>query len=333
MRIEDDASLRDYNTLRLPARARHFARVRSVEELREGVAFCDRRGLPLLILGSGSNLVLRDCFDGCVLKMEIAGEELVRDGADAVELRVAAGVNWHSLVLSTHARGWHGLENLALIPGTVGAAPIQNIGAYGIEIRDFITSVSVLDRTTGEIRELGNAECGFGYRSSRFQSEPSLLVTALTVRLPRGKAPHTGYAALREELREVVTPTPRDVLRAVIAIRERRLPDPARLPNAGSFFKNPVVDAAQFAALRERHPGIVHWTQQGSVKLAAAWLVDQCGWRGYRGANVGMHSQQALVLINHGAAHAEEILDLAARVAASVMDRFGVELEIEPGIR
>jgi UDP-N-acetylmuramate dehydrogenase len=332
MNIAEDVSLLDCNTLRLPAQARRLVRIATLDDLREALAFCRRDKLPSLLLGGGSNVVLRDWFAGCVLKMEIQGEEILHADNEFVDLRAAAGVPWHPFVMACHARGWHGLENLALIPGTVGAAPIQNIGAYGVEIREFIRSVSVLDRDTGECRELSADQCGFAYRHSRFKCEPALIVTALTLRLSRRAAPRTDYAALHEELRDVPAPTHADVLRAVIAIRRRRLPDPAELPNAGSFFKNPIVDAACFSALRERFPAIVHWPHHDRIKLAAAWLVDQCGWRGHREGDVGVHAHQALVLVNYGAAHAQHILRLAERIVQSVRERFGVDLEFEPQI-
>lgn len=332
MRLDDNVSLVDCNTLRLPARARYFGRIASLDDLREGLSFCNLRSLPLLILGGGSNVVLRERFEGCVLRMEMQGEELLQLTDEYVDIRVAAGLDWHALVLSCHAGGWHGLENLALIPGTVGAAPIQNIGAYGVEVREFIRAVKVLDRRSGESFDIANAECGFAYRQSRFQRERSLIITAVSLRLPLNPTPNTAYAALREELSNIAVPTHADVLRAVIAIRRRKLPDPAQLPNAGSFFKNPVIDAARFAELKQRFPAIVHWPQGEGVKLAAAWLVDQCGWRGKREGDAGVHEHQVLVLVNHGSARAEDLLRLAARIAESVRDYFGVELEIEPQI-
>jgi len=335
MDIEQDYSLQLFNTLRLPVRARYFISVDTIDSLREAIAFTRDRNLPMIVLGGGSNVVLRDPYPGCVLHVQLLGETVLEETDESVCLRVAAGEAWHSLVMRCHERGWYGLENLALIPGTVGAAPIQNIGAYGVEVSEFLSEVEVIERATGKRRVLTNAECGFGYRHSRFKDAwaERFVITSITLKiLPRAE-PRTDYPALRAELESAGGRLrARDVLDAIIGIRRQKLPDPARLPNAGSFFKNPVVDATQFDVLRSRYPGIVHWTFEGQFKLAAAWLVEQAGWKGYREGDVGVHANQALVLVNYGAARADDVLALAARIQSSVHERFGIHLELEPTV-
>jgi UDP-N-acetylmuramate dehydrogenase len=333
--IVADAPLAACNTLRLPASARWYGEIAAQEDLAEALRFARANAARLMVLGGGSNVVLRERFDGLALRVRLTGRELLEETAARVVLRVAAGEQWHALVLACHARGWHGLENLALIPGTVGAAPIQNIGAYGVELAGFVREVHAVDRASGEPLALARERCAFRYRDSVFKGALAerLVITAVTFELPRGAAPCTAYTALAAELPDPGSATHADVLDAVIRLRSRRLPDPAVLPNAGSFFKNPVLGREAFAALQAREPGVVHWLQaDGSVKLAAAWLVEQAGWKGQRRGDAGVHAQQALVLVNHGRASAAQILALAADIAGSVRARFGVALEIEPAV-
>jgi len=334
MRIEADVPLGHCNTLRLPARAEWCATVDSHDALGEALAFARARRLAIRVLGGGSNVVLRERIDGCVLRMRLAGQEVLEDTAEHVRVRVAAGVEWHGFVLDCHRRGWHGLENLALIPGTVGAAPIQNIGAYGVEAREFVETVDAVDRASGEALRLSRDDCRFGYRHSVFKDELAerVVITGVTLRLPRACRPRCDYPALRAALQAVADPSPGDVLEAVMRIRRERLPDPALLPNVGSFFKNPVVDRARFERLRAAHPGVVHWEAGDAVKLAAAWLVEQAGGKGLREGAVRVHERQALVLVNEGGATAAQVLRLAARIAAAVRARFGIDLEIEPAV-
>jgi len=332
MRIAQDVALDDSNTLRLPARAAWCVDVDSRELLGEALAFARERRLAAVVLGGGSNVVLGSRLAACVLRMRLVGEELLEDGAAGVRVRVAAGTAWHGFVLACHERGWYGLENLALIPGTVGAAPIQNIGAYGVEVGEFIEHVHALDRESGERLLLSNADCRFSYRHSVFKQELAerVVITDVTFRLPRSRAPITAYPALRAELDAAGESTAAQVLAAVMRIRRARLPDPAVLPNVGSFFKNPVVDRARFELLRERDPGVVHWAEGDAVKIAAAWLVEQAGCKGMREGAARVHERQALVLVNEGGASARQVLALAARIAAAVRERFGVALELEP---
>jgi UDP-N-acetylmuramate dehydrogenase len=332
-RILENVDLRGHNTLALASRARWFCAVDDDEDLRAALDFARSRALPTRVLGGGSNVVLRASIDALVMLVRTRGRELLEDSPARTVLRVAAGEAWHALVLDCHARGWHGLENLALIPGTVGAAPIQNIGAYGVELARFVREVEAVERDTGKPRVFDRERCGFRYRDSVFKHAEAgrLVIRSVTLELPRHAPADATYAALAAELPDPSRATHAEVLAAVIALRRRRLPDPAVLPNAGSFFKNPLLAREAFDALRAREPDVVHWPQpDGSVKLAAAWLIERAGWKGRRAGDAGVHAAQALVLVNHGHASADDILDLAARLADAVRERFGVRLEMEP---
>ena len=331
--VQNDADLTAFNTFGLPARARRLLRVRSVEEAR-AFAAARTEGETCLTLGGGSNLVLRGDPLDTVLKVEIPGRRKLGEDGETILVEAGAGENWHAFVRWTLDEGWPGLENLSLIPGTVGAAPVQNIGAYGLEVAERFDSLDALDLRSGEIRRFEAADCRFAYRESVFKHAPGRwLVTAVRFRLPRRWRALTGYGELAGELtaRGLSTPDPHEVSEAVIAIRQRKLPDPAVLGSAGSFFKNPVGEAERCAALRAAHPTLPHYPQpDGRVKLAAGWLIEQCGWKGRRLGPAGCHAQQALVLVNHGGAKGADVLHLAARIQDDVRERFGVALEPEP---
>jgi len=336
--VQTDADLTALNTFGLPARAGHLLRVRSVEEARQARAFIKDRpegvsGLSL-ILGGGSNLVLRGEPLDTVLKVEIPGRNKLGETESAILVEAGAGENWHDFVRWTLDQGWPGLENLSLIPGTVGAAPVQNIGAYGLEVAERIDTLDALDLVSGERERFDAAACRFGYRDSVFKQQPGRwLITTVRFRLPRRWQPLTRYGELARELAEngLDAPTPRQVSDAVIALRQRKLPNPAELGNAGSFFKNPVIDAGQCAALLAAHPALPHHPQpDGREKLSAGWLIEQCGWKGRRLGPAGCHAQHALILVNHGGATGADILRLAANIQNDVLGRFGVELEPEP---
>jgi UDP-N-acetylmuramate dehydrogenase len=280
-------------------------------------------------------LLLTGNFDGLVLHMASAGREIAGSTADHVLVRAQAGENWHDFVEWTLAQGLGGLENLALIPGTVGAAPIQNIGAYGLETRDVFHSLTAFDPATGAMITLDGAACRFAYRDSIFKHEAGrgLVIVDVTFALPRAWRPNLRYAELANALAEggIATPTARQVADAVIAIRRRKLPDPAVIGNAGSFFKNPVVSAAHCAALLEKFADLVHHRQaDGSEKLAAGWLIDQCGWKGKTLGAAGVYPKQALVLVNNGGATGADVRRLAQAIQADVQARYGVLLEPEP---
>ncbi len=324
------ADLSGANTLGLRARADHLVRLTRPADV-DALARLDP---PLFILGGGSNVVLPERLPGTVAKVELAGIERVGEDADAIEIEAGAGESWHGLVAHCVEHGLGGLENLALIPGTVGAAPVQNIGAYGLEVGERIARVTAFDLHAGAWREWTGDECRFAYRDSVFkQSAPGRwLITRVRFRLPRRWVPRLDYPDLRTHPAwSQADPTPRAIFEAVCAIRQAKLPDPARLPNAGSFFKNPIVDAQTYARLAAVYPGAPAWPQpDGRVKLAAAWLIEQAGWKGRDLGPVGMHERHALVLVNRGGATAADVMTLAEAVRAAVAERFGVVLEAEP---
>ena len=333
--IECDVSLRPFNTFGVDANAALFARVRSVEDLQHVLGDHRVAGAPLLVLGGGSNVLFTHDFDGCVLKIEIPGVQRDDDGANW-RVQVGAGENWHAIVERLIDESAPGLENLALIPGSVGAAPIQNIGAYGVELAERFDCLQVWDFASQTLQTLTADDCGFGYRDSVFKrdNETRLIVT-VTFALPRRWQPVTGYADVENELRNrnIMQPLPRDIFDAVVAIRQRKLPDPARIGNAGSFFKNPVISRQQRSALIERHSSLVSYDIGGGrYKLAAGWLIDACGLKGAVRGRAAVYEKQALVLVNLGHATGAEIFALAREVQDAVRARFGIELEPEPRI-
>ncbi len=334
--IFENTPLTDLNTLRLPARAARYAEIHSAEQLIKLVQRGDLAGQRVVVLGGGSNVVLQGDLDAFVLHVRVPGRALVDELDDAWIVRAGAGERWQDFVSWTVAQGWGGLENLSLIPGTVGAAPIQNIGAYGVEVADRFFSLEAVDLKSGHVLSFDKASCQFAYRDSLFkQPEASgrFVITSVSFRLPKVWQPVTGYADVARELalQQIESPSAQDVARVVTAIRTRKLPDPALLPNAGSFFKNPVVSAEQFQRLLAQWPQLPHHPQQdGSVKLAAGWLIEQAGWKGQRLGPVGMYERQALVLVNHGGATGDDVLRLQRLVIEAVHSKFGVTLEREP---
>jgi UDP-N-acetylmuramate dehydrogenase len=333
--IAHDFSLESLNTFGIAARARRYLRVTSADALARACAEPGLAALPRLVLGGGSNLLFTRDFDGLVLHMGLAGREIVGVEAGCTLVRAQGGENWHGFVQWTLGQGLGGLENLSLIPGTVGAAPIQNIGAYGAEIKDVFHSLTAFDMATGETRTMRADDCRFGYRDSVFKhgEGSSLVVLDVTFALPDAWQANVRYAELANALLEagIAEPTPREVSEAVVAIRRRKLPDPAVIGNAGSFFKNPVVPGEQCARLLESFPNLVHHPQSdGTEKLAAGWLIDQCGWKGRNMGAAGVYPKQALVLVNNGGATGAEVVALAQAIKADVMARYGVMLEPEP---
>ncbi|TXG93187.1 MAG: UDP-N-acetylmuramate dehydrogenase [Rhodocyclaceae bacterium] len=336
--LQAAAALRALNTLALPASATWLARIDDVRQLAALRADPRLAGRPRFILGGGSNIVLAGDFDGLMLQVALTGRACVAEDTDAWYVRAGAGESWHDFVQWTLAQGWPGLENLSLIPGTVGAAPIQNIGAYGLEVAERFHSLRAIDLVDGQERSFAASDCRFGYRDSVFKQEGwhrdgRFLIVDVTFRLPKRWQPVTRYADVANELaaRDIAAPTARDIADAVIAIRRRKLPDPATLPNTGSFFQNPLVDGAVAAALHTAHPALPQYPQaDGRVKLAAGWLIEQAGWKGKDLGPAGMYEQQALVLVNRGGATGSDVCALAAAVQADVAARFGVTLVPEP---
>jgi UDP-N-acetylmuramate dehydrogenase len=332
--LVEQASLAPLNTLRVAATARWLATLNSATVLPRLLDLPAARG-PVMVLGEGSNVLFAADFPGLVLRPAFTGLSLLTDDGVVARVRAEAGAGWDALVDWTLARGLAGLENLALIPGLVGAAPIQNIGAYGVEVAECIASVEAWDRERGRMVRLERADCGFGYRDSVFKRAPDRwIVTAVEFRLLRDGAPRLGYAGVREELDAmgIADAGPAEVAGVVRRLRRRKLPDPAVIGNAGSFFKNPVVTTEVAARLRAAHDLPVYPAAAGKAKLSAAWLIERCGWRGVREGDAGIAAQHALVLVNHGHASGAQLLALARRVAASVDERFDVQLEPEPRI-
>ncbi|TVP91673.1 MAG: UDP-N-acetylmuramate dehydrogenase [Pseudomonadaceae bacterium] len=336
LKLRHQVSLQSHNSLAIDELAEHWVTVDTVAELQAALALAAQNDWPVTLLGGGSNLLLCGPVPGLVIGLALRGRRLLqRSNAEAL-IEAEAGENWHQLVNWTLDLGLAGLENLSLIPGTVGAAPVQNIGAYGVELEQCLDSLDAFDRAEGRVVSLQAAECQFAYRDSLFKRSPGRYVI-LRVRMrlwPQAVAPlHIDYAPLARAWRAtgLTRPDARVVSELVCQIRRSRLPDPAVLPNAGSFFHNPIVSASQAQRLLEQYPAMAHYPQaDGRVKLAAGWLIDQAGWKGYRAGPVGVHAEQALVLVNHGGAKGRDILHLASQIQADIRQRYGLTLHIEP---
>ena len=336
LQVQARVSLKPFNTFGVDVQAQQFAEAHNDADVREALAYCAEHQLPLLVIGGGSNLLLTADIPALVLRMATRGLRLLSDDGQRVVVEAEAGEAWHPFVLWTLGQGLSGLENLSLIPGTVGAAPMQNIGAYGVEIKDVFAGLTALDRQTGELREFSVDECDFAYRDSLFKRQAGRwLILRVRFTLQRVAHLHLEYGPVRQRLTEqgIDQPTASDVSRAICSIRSEKLPDPAVLGNAGSFFKNPVIPAALAAEIKLQYPGLVGYPQaDGQVKLAAGWLIEQAGWKGFREADAGVHRLQSLVLVNYGAATGLQLLQLAQKIQQDVARRFNVNLEMEPNL-
>lgn len=334
LQIRPQVSLKPFNSFGVDVQARLFAEAHSDADVREALAYAAAHDVPLLVIGGGSNLLLTADIQSLVLRMATRGIRVLSDDGRQVVIEAEAGEPWHPFVQSTLAQGLSGLENLSLIPGTVGAAPMQNIGAYGVEIKDVFAGLTALDRQTGELRDFSLAECNFAYRDSVFKQEPGRwLILRVRFTLNRTEHLHLEYGPVRQRLTEqgIDHPTATDVSQAICSIRSEKLPDPAVLGNAGSFFKNPLVPAALVTRLKSEYPDLVAYAQpDGQMKLAAGWLIERAGWKGFREADAGVHMLQALVLVNYGDATGLQLLALAQRIQKDIAERFHVELEMEP---
>jgi UDP-N-acetylmuramate dehydrogenase len=329
-------SLQALNTFGIAASARHLAAPGDLASLR-GLLQSDtwRNAARRLILGGGSNLLFTQDFDGAIITPRLRGVSMLQSSADAWHVEVAAGESWHDTVSALLAQDLPGLENLALIPGTVGAAPIQNIGAYGLELKERFAWLDAVEIASGDVKRFDAAACAFGYRDSVFKHSAAdrYVIVSVTFALPKKWRPVASYADVATGLKQrgIDQPSGKDVFDVVVTTRRAKLPDPAQIGNAGSFFKNPVVDAAFAAQLKAAHPALPVYPQaSGQSKLAAAWLIDQCGFKGVRRGAAGVHDKQALVLVNHGGASGAQILALAREIQTGVSERFGVALEPEP---
>ncbi len=333
--IVHDFPLTSLNTFGIAARAARYLRVEQAAQLAAALADPQLAGLPRLVLGGGSNVLLTGDFPGLVLHMALRGKDILAGTATHHHVRAAAGENWHAFVQWTLEQGLPGLENLSLIPGTVGAAPIQNIGAYGAETKDYCHSLTAFDPATLQFVTMDRAACRFAYRDSIFKQDAGrrLIIVDVTFALPKAWAPDLRYAELAQAMaaQGLAAPSAREVAETVMAVRRRKLPDPAEIGNAGSFFKNPVVPGEQCERLLARYPGLVHHRQaDGTEKLAAGWLIDQCGWKGRALGNAGVYEKQALVLVNRGGATGADVQALARAIQADVQEKYGVTLEPEP---
>jgi len=337
LQVQQRASLREHNSFGLPAVAATLVRLTSDADVRRVVDHPEYGVAPKFVLGGGSNVVFTRDLPGVVLKVEILGRRLLRTEPDAWIVEAGAGENWHELVAWTVQQGWPGLENLALIPGQVGAAPVQNIGAYGVELKDRFDSLDAVDLMTGRSVTLDAQACRFGYRDSVFKQQLAgkTVITRVRLRLPRPWQPVLGYLDLERKRAETGNQAPDapTIFDWVCAIRRAKLPDPAVIGNAGSFFKNPVVSPEQCRDIIGRDPEVVHYLlPDGSCKLAAGWLIDACGWKGKSVGRAGVYERQALVLVNRGGASGAEVVTLARAIQESVYGRFGIRLEPEPVI-
>jgi UDP-N-acetylmuramate dehydrogenase len=337
MQIQENISLKPFNTFGIDAKAKKFIVFRSVAHLQEALTANGQPPTASLILGGGSNILFTKDFDGVVLKNEIRGIEKVSEDESSVYLKTGAGENWHQFVLYCIENNYSGIENLSLIPGCVGAAPMQNIGAYGVEIKEVFHELTAFHLEEKSNYTFRLKDCGFGYRDSIFKNKykGQFAIVSVTLRLNKQPVYHTSYGAIDQELEKmgVRELSIRAISNAVISIRSSKLPDPKEVGNAGSFFKNPSVVRKKFEQLRSDFPGIVGYKNaNGTMKLAAGWLIEQCDWKGFRQGDAGVHPKQALVLVNYGDASGNEVYELSERIRQSVSQKFGVVLEREVNI-
>jgi len=336
LNIQKNIPLKEYNTFGVNAIAKQFVEVTQLEELRTVLE--QNTSKNIFILGGGSNMLLTRDLQALVVYVNIKGIDILEQTDSEVLIKVMAGENWHELVLWTLSKDYGGLENLSLIPGSVGSAPIQNIGAYGVELKDYFESCDVMHIDTQRIQTFTKEDCKFGYRESFFKNEGkgAYVITSVNLRLStKNHTLHTSYGTIETELQRmrIEQPTIADISKAVISIRQNKLPDPKQLGNSGSFFKNPIVDAITYKALIEKYPSIPSYKiSEDLIKIPAGWLIEACGLKGMRVGDAGVHKKQALVLVNYGSATGKEILDLSHSIQESVFQKFGIHIEAEVNI-
>lgn len=330
MEIRENVDLRHLNTFHVSATTRYLATVTDSAQLRGLLEWQRERGIPFMLIGQGSNLLFKADYPGLLIELHTRGIRVIQQTQGFVDVEVQAGEVWHDFVQYSLAQQWYGLENLSLIPGTVGAAPVQNIGAYGVEVKDTLLHLEALELESGEIRRFTNSECQFSYRQSWFkqQGKDKFIITAVTFRLSREPRLNLSYPALRAALAGVPTAelTPQLISQTVCNIRRSKLPDPGVIGNAGSFFWNPHVDKVTFEALKAQYPELPGYVDHDGVKIPAAWLIERAGWKGYREGDVGVHREHALVLVNYGAASGAELVALSEKIQKSVLEQFGIQL-------
>ncbi len=327
MVINKDVSLREFNTFGIDATARSLVAIDSEQGLQ---AVLNESNGKLLVLGAGSNILFAQNYPGLVLKNEILGKEVLKEDRDYVWVRIGAGENWHQIVLWAIDHGWGGIESLSLIPGTVGAAPLQNIGAYGVEICSVFSHLEAIQLNTGKAHEFEASACQFDYRFSIFKGsfKDQFIITRVVLRLRKRPAYNISYGAISQtlEIMGVKELSLRNISNAVISIRQSKLPDPSVLGNAGSFFKNPVTSKKFVQNLKTEFANIPNYPHEGNVKIPAAWLIEQCNWKGFRDGAIGVHDKQALVLVNYGGAKGNDLVNLAHKIQESVERKFGIRL-------
>ncbi|MFT4601944.1 MAG: UDP-N-acetylmuramate dehydrogenase [Arenicella sp.] len=333
--IEENISLQAFNTFGLDVIAKRFAAFSSIDDLKKLLS--ENKNEALLILGGGSNLLLTQDVSALVLKNELKGISIISDDDDSTLVKAMAGEEWHSFVMFAVQEGIGGIENLSLIPGSVGAAPMQNIGAYGVEIKNVFESLEALEISTGEVKTFTAEQCHFGYRESVFKRDlkGQYVIISMTLRLSRKSKLNTSYGAIEGRLSEmgIENPSIKDVSDAVIFIRQTKLPDPKEIGNSGSFFKNPVITKAQFEVLKSKFPEVANYPiDENHVKIAAGWLIDQAGWKGKTIGSYGVHKNQALVLVNYGGAKGQDIYQLSEDIMQNVKEIYGIELEREVNV-
>ena len=336
MNIQENISLKNYNTFGIDVKARFFVEITGLVQLQKVL---ELKAYPKkFIISGGSNMLLTKDIDALVVHINLKGITVVEENENFVEVKAMAGENWHELVMWSLEQGYGGLENLSLIPGNVGTAPIQNIGAYGVELKDVFVSCAAMDVKTGELEGFDNEACEFGYRESIFKNEAKdkYIITSVVLKLTKkDHVLHTGYGSIENELKNkgIVHPTIRDISDAVIAIRRSKLPDPKEIGNSGSFFKNPVISQKAFDRFIKKHPNAPFYEMDDNeFKIPAGWLVEQCGFKGKRFGDAGVHDKQALVLVNHGAATGKEILDLSKKIQDEVQKTFKIKIQPEVNI-
>ena len=335
--IQENINIQAYNTFGIDCNAKYFARFRSIKDLQEILADPICKANQMLVLGGGSNMLFTKDYNGLVLKNELTGIYIVKEDANHIWIEAMAGENWHDFVLFAIDHDYGGIENLSLIPGSVGAAPMQNIGAYGVEIKDVFHELEAIHIETGDIVRFTRKRCKFGYRESIFKNilKGQYIILSVTLKLTKNHEINSTYGAIEAQLKEkkVERPTIKHISDAVIAIRQSKLPDPALIGNSGSFFKNPIISKSKLEVLKEKFPEISYYeVDQQRVKLAAGWLIDQAGWKGKTFENYGVHKNQALVLVNYGGAKGKDIYNLSAQILADVKKKYNVELEREVNI-
>lgn len=333
MHIQENISLKPFNTFGIDKTARYFVNAKSTQEIKEALATAQELQIPVLILGGGSNILLTQNLDALVLKIEIEGINVLQENEDVVLVEVGAGEIWHDFVVFCIERGWGGVENLSLIPGTVGASPMQNIGAYGVEIKEVFHSLRAIDRANGTERVFSWEDCRFGYRESVFKNESKdkYIITHVTFLLNKKPEIKTTYGAIKDTLADMGVSNPgiKEVSEAIIKIRTSKLPDPKLIGNAGSFFKNPTISELDFQKLKKEYPQIPHFAQEDGVKIPAAWLIEQAGWKGKTFGAIGVHKLQPLVLVNYGGGDGKDIKNLSQKIQKSVEEKFGIRLHPE----